>query len=40
MMEMEKPRIVCEESENGTSARFIVEPLEKGYGITLGNAMR
>lgn len=40
MMEMEKPRIICEESENGTSARFIVEPLEKGYGITLGNAMR
>lgn len=40
MMEMEKPRITCEETEGGSYARFIVEPLEKGYGITLGNAMR
>ncbi len=40
MMEMEKPNITCEESENGCFARFIVEPLEKGYGITLGNCMR
>ena len=40
MMEMEKPRITCEEVEGGSYARFIVEPLEKGYGITLGNCMR
>ncbi len=40
MMEMEKPKIVCEEVEGGAFARFIVEPLEKGYGITLGNCMR
>lgn len=40
MMEMEKPKIVCEETEGGAYARFIVEPLEKGYGITLGNCMR
>jgi len=40
MMEMEKPRITCEEVEGGSYARFIIEPLEKGYGITLGNAMR
>ena len=39
-MEMERPRITCEETENGSFARFIIEPLEKGYGITLGNAMR
>lgn len=39
-MEMEKPRITCEEADNGTFARFIVEPLEKGYGITIGNCMR
>ncbi len=39
-MEMERPRITCEETDNGSFARFIVEPLEKGYGITLGNAMR
>lgn len=40
MMEMEKPKITCEESEDKGYARFTVEPLEKGYGITLGNAMR
>ena len=40
MMEMEKPRITCEQTEGGSYARFIVEPLEKGYGITLGNCMR
>ncbi len=40
MMEMEKPRITCEETDNGSFARFVVEPLEKGYGITLGNCMR
>ncbi len=39
-MEMERPRISCEETDNGSYARFVVEPLEKGYGITLGNAMR
>lgn len=40
MMEMDKPNITCEETEGGNFARIIVEPLEKGYGITLGNAMR
>ncbi len=40
MMEIEKPRITCEETEGGSYARFIVEPLERGYGITLGNCMR
>ncbi len=39
-MEMERPRISCEETEGGSFARFVVEPLEKGYGITLGNTMR
>ena len=39
-MEMERPRISCEETDNGSYAKFVVEPLEKGYGITLGNAMR
>ncbi len=39
-MEMERPRITCEETDNGAYARFVIEPLEKGYGITLGNAMR
>jgi len=40
MMEMEKPRITCEETNGGNFARFVVEPLEKGYGVTLGNCMR
>lgn len=40
MMEIEKPRITCEEADNGSFARFTVEPLEKGFGITLGNALR
>lgn len=34
-------KIVCEEeSHDGTHARFICEPLERGYGITIGNALR
>ena len=41
MIEMEKPRVECvERSEDGTYARFEVEPLERGYGITLGNSLR
>ncbi len=40
MMEIEKPKITCEEADNGSFARFTVEPLEKGFGITLGNALR
>lgn len=39
-MEIEKPRITCEENENGTVAKFVVEPLERGYGLTIGNALR
>ena len=40
MMEIEKPRIICEETDNGCFARFVVEPLDRGFGITLGNCMR
>lgn len=40
LMEIEKPKITCEETENGNYAKFTVEPLEKGFGITLGNALR
>ena len=40
MMEIEKPKITCEEIEGGSYARFIIEPLERGMGLTLGNAMR
>ena len=39
MTEIEKPRIECEKREE-TYGKFIVEPLDRGYGITLGNALR
>jgi len=41
VLEIEKPRIECvEASEDNTYARFTIEPLERGYGNTLGNALR
>jgi len=41
MMEIEKPRIETEElTEDGTYGRFVVVPLENGYGTTLGNSLR
>ena len=41
MIEIEKPRIECvESSEDGSYGRFVIEPLERGYGITLGNSLR
>jgi DNA-directed RNA polymerase subunit alpha len=41
MIEIEKPKIECViSSEDNTYGKFVVEPLERGYGITLGNALR
>lgn len=41
MIEIEKPSIVVEQvSDDGNEGRFVVEPLENGYGITLGNSLR
>ena len=41
MIEIEKPRIECiEDDENTAHGIFIVEPLERGYGTTLGNSLR
>ena len=41
MIEMEKPNIECAEmSEDGRYGRFVVSPLERGYGTTLGNSLR
>ena len=41
MIEIEKPRIDCEFlEEDGSYGKFVVEPLERGYGTTLGNSMR
>ena len=40
MMEIEKPKILLEEQDNGARAIINVEPLEKGFGITIGNMLR
>ncbi len=40
MMEIEKPKILLEEQDNGARAIITVEPLEKGFGITIGNMLR
>lgn len=41
MIEIEKPKIECvATSEDSSYGRFVIEPLEKGYGITLGNSLR
>ncbi len=40
MMQIEKPKILIEENEQNTFTRFIVEPLDKGYGTTIGNCLR
>lgn len=41
MIELERPRIETETiSEDGKYGKFVVEPLERGYGTTLGNSLR
>ena len=40
MIEIEMPKIAVEENENKSYAKVVVEPLEKGFGLTLGNALR
>ena len=40
MMEIEKPKILLEEQDNGAHAVITVEPLEKGFGTTVGNMLR
>ena len=41
MIEIEKPNITTVDlSEDGTIGKFIVEPLERGFGTTLGNSLR
>lgn len=41
MIEIEKPRIECEEFREDTHyGKFVIEPLERGYGTTLGNSLR
>ena len=41
MIEIEKPKIECVQStEDNSYGKFVIEPLERGYGITLGNSLR
>ncbi len=41
MIEIEKPRIECLDLvEDASYGKFIIEPLERGYGTTLGNSLR
>ena len=41
MVEIEKPRIECVENPGDSSyGKYVVEPLERGYGRTLGNSLR
>ncbi|MET3574372.1 DNA-directed RNA polymerase subunit alpha [Bhargavaea ullalensis] len=40
MIEIEKPRIEPVKTEENSYGKFIIEPLERGYGTTLGNSLR
>jgi DNA-directed RNA polymerase subunit alpha len=41
MLEMEKPRIECVDKDSEKHyGKFVIEPLERGYGTTLGNSLR
>ncbi len=41
MIEFEKPNIEClEVDETNNYAKFVCEPLERGYGVTIGNSLR
>ena len=41
MIAIEKPRIECVESlPDGSYGKYVIEPLERGYGTTLGNSLR
>lgn len=40
MIEMDMPKIEVEEDESKSYAKIVVEPLEKGFGLTIGNCLR
>lgn len=40
MMQINKPNLTFKEDQNGAVASFVIEPMEKGFGTTIGNAMR
>ena len=35
MLEIEKPRIECIEEEDNATSKFVLEPLERGFGVTI-----
>lgn len=39
-MQIDKPNMTYEESNNGSTAKFVIEPLDSGFGTTIGNALR
>ena len=40
MMQIEKPKIIVEENADGSFAKVVMEPLERGFGTTLGNSFK
>ena len=40
MLEIEKPTIECVSTDDEKYGKFVIEPLERGYGTTLGNSLR
>jgi DNA-directed RNA polymerase subunit alpha len=40
VLEIEKPQIECEGTDDEKYGKFVLEPLERGYGTTLGNSLR
>ena len=40
MIEMDMPKIDVTENEERSYAKIVVEPLEKGFGLTIGNCLR
>ena len=39
-LKFEKPKATIQEESNGSYGKFVISPLDRGYGLTLGNALR
>ena len=39
-LKFEKPKATIQEESNGSYGKFVISPLDRGYGLTLGNAIR
>ena len=40
MIQIDKPKVILEDKKDGSYTKFVLEPLERGFGITLGNCLR